>query len=249
MFTWWSIWGRDSTLIQCMDYCSLWKQRFVRCKLWTFSFPTSKIKISCECYDLVYLSSRQAGHRIGEHLERLIPLIIRFCRVEDDELREYCIQAFESFVRKCPHEITRHIDAVRYIDSSLLKFWEKHSFKSAFWISWRERKHCSLWVWSFLNRSSYNVNKRSICIVFHNGIQPFSSFTENVSIFIENYFNSVKPIVHLCHWICKSRFLHITLSRLLTYAWNTSSTIRITIMMMMTMRTTWKQKKMMKMGQ
>ena len=58
----------------------------------------------------VYISSsRQAGHRVGEHLERLIPLIIRFCRVEDDELREYCIQAFESFVRKCPKEISPHI--------------------------------------------------------------------------------------------------------------------------------------------
>lgn len=37
----------------------------------------------------------------GEHLEKIIPLIVRYCNVEDDELREYCFQAFESFVRRC----------------------------------------------------------------------------------------------------------------------------------------------------
>lgn len=73
--------------------------------------------------------SRQAGHRIGEafqgvsnhvpslrviwilkvklfcvsageYLEKIIPLVVKFCNVDDDELREYCIQAFESFVRR-----------------------------------------------------------------------------------------------------------------------------------------------------
>ncbi|KAF1503523.1 Cullin-associated NEDD8-dissociated protein 1, partial [Megadyptes antipodes antipodes] len=63
--------------------------------------------------------SRQAGHRIGEHLEKIIPLIVRYCNVEDDELREYCFQAFESFVRRificrdrCPKEIDPHIPNV-----------------------------------------------------------------------------------------------------------------------------------------
>ncbi|XP_054693741.1 cullin-associated NEDD8-dissociated protein 1-like isoform X5 [Grus americana] len=56
--------------------------------------------------------SRQAGHRIGEHLEKIIPLIVQYCNVEDDELREYCFQAFESFVRRCPKEIDPHIPGV-----------------------------------------------------------------------------------------------------------------------------------------
>ncbi|XP_019360212.1 PREDICTED: cullin-associated NEDD8-dissociated protein 1-like isoform X1 [Gavialis gangeticus] len=56
--------------------------------------------------------SRQAGHRIGEHLEKIIPLIVQYCNVEDDELREYCFQAFESFVRRCPKEIGPHIPSV-----------------------------------------------------------------------------------------------------------------------------------------
>ncbi|KFQ56748.1 Cullin-associated NEDD8-dissociated protein 1 [Nestor notabilis] len=63
--------------------------------------------------------SRQAGHRIGEHLEKIIPLIVQYCSVEDDELREYCFQAFESFVRRificcdrCPKEMDPHIPNV-----------------------------------------------------------------------------------------------------------------------------------------
>ncbi|XP_008945811.1 PREDICTED: cullin-associated NEDD8-dissociated protein 1-like, partial [Merops nubicus] len=56
--------------------------------------------------------SRQAGHRLGEHLEKIIPLIVQYCNVEDDELREYCFQAFESFVRRCPKEMDPHIPNV-----------------------------------------------------------------------------------------------------------------------------------------
>ncbi|XP_020647066.2 cullin-associated NEDD8-dissociated protein 1 [Pogona vitticeps] len=56
--------------------------------------------------------SRQAGHRIGDYLEKMIPLIVQYCNVEDDELREYCFQAFESFVRRCPKEIGPHLPSV-----------------------------------------------------------------------------------------------------------------------------------------
>uniref|UniRef100_A0A8D0CZ05 Cullin-associated and neddylation-dissociated 1 n=2 Tax=Sander lucioperca TaxID=283035 RepID=A0A8D0CZ05_SANLU len=56
--------------------------------------------------------SRQAGHRIGEYLEKIIPLVVKFCNVDDDELREYCIQAFESFVRRCPKEVYPHVSTV-----------------------------------------------------------------------------------------------------------------------------------------
>lgn len=36
----------------------------------------------------------------GEHLEKIIPMVVKFCNMEDDELRENCFQAFEAFVRK-----------------------------------------------------------------------------------------------------------------------------------------------------
>uniref|UniRef100_A0A3B1K374 Cullin-associated and neddylation-dissociated 2 (putative) n=1 Tax=Astyanax mexicanus TaxID=7994 RepID=A0A3B1K374_ASTMX len=55
---------------------------------------------------------RQGGHRVGEHLEKIIPLVVKFCSVEDDELRENCFQAFEAFVRRCPKEMSPHIPTV-----------------------------------------------------------------------------------------------------------------------------------------
>ncbi|KZC10543.1 PREDICTED: cullin-associated NEDD8-dissociated protein 1 [Dufourea novaeangliae] len=55
---------------------------------------------------------RQAGHRFGEQIERVMPLILQYSMDDDDELREYCLQAFESFVYRCPKEITPHINKI-----------------------------------------------------------------------------------------------------------------------------------------
>jgi hypothetical protein len=60
----------------------------------------------------ILFCSRQAGHRFGEHIERVMPLIVKYSREEDDELREHCLQAFEAFVHRCPKEITPHIHTV-----------------------------------------------------------------------------------------------------------------------------------------
>ena len=52
-----------------------------------------KAIICCYCCCCCLLNSRQAGHRVGEHLERIMPMIVQYSKVEnDDELREYCIQ-------------------------------------------------------------------------------------------------------------------------------------------------------------
>uniref|UniRef100_A0A1B6MPH3 Uncharacterized protein n=1 Tax=Graphocephala atropunctata TaxID=36148 RepID=A0A1B6MPH3_9HEMI len=55
---------------------------------------------------------RQAGHRFGEHIERVMPLLVRYSSKEDDELREYCLQACEAFVQRCPKEITPHTNTI-----------------------------------------------------------------------------------------------------------------------------------------
>jgi cullin-associated NEDD8-dissociated protein 1 len=49
---------------------------------------------------------------VGEHLEKVMPLVIKYSRVDDDELREYCIQALESFVRRCPKHVSPHIHTI-----------------------------------------------------------------------------------------------------------------------------------------
>lgn len=61
--------------------------------------------------------SRQAGHRFGDHLKDVMPLVAHFCKNDDDELREYCLQAFESFVRRCPKEIQPYVPDVSNLDS------------------------------------------------------------------------------------------------------------------------------------
>uniref|UniRef100_A0A8C7KAV0 Cullin-associated and neddylation-dissociated 1 n=1 Tax=Oncorhynchus kisutch TaxID=8019 RepID=A0A8C7KAV0_ONCKI len=71
------------------------------------SMSTTRTYIQC-----IAAISRQAGHRIGEYLEKIIPLVVKFCNIDDDELREYCIQAFESFVRRCPKEVYPHVGTV-----------------------------------------------------------------------------------------------------------------------------------------
>uniref|UniRef100_A0A8D3DEG0 TATA-binding protein interacting (TIP20) domain-containing protein n=1 Tax=Scophthalmus maximus TaxID=52904 RepID=A0A8D3DEG0_SCOMX len=72
--------------------------------------------------------SRQAGHRIGEYLEKIIPLVVKFCNIDDDELREYCIQAFESFVRRCPKEVYPHVPTVISICLRYLTYDPNYNF-------------------------------------------------------------------------------------------------------------------------
>ena len=39
---------------------------------------------------------RQAGHRFGDHVERVMPLIMQYARGEDDELKEHVLQVLTS---------------------------------------------------------------------------------------------------------------------------------------------------------
>lgn len=56
--------------------------------------------------------SRQAGHRLCNYIDRIMVLVNEFCQQDDDELREYCNQACEAFVQRCPEAITPHIKSV-----------------------------------------------------------------------------------------------------------------------------------------
>lgn len=59
--------------------------------------------------------SRQAGYRLCNHINRIMVLIQEFsARDDDDELREFCNQACEAFVQRCPEAIQPHIPLVTH---------------------------------------------------------------------------------------------------------------------------------------
>ncbi|KAK9878865.1 hypothetical protein WA026_003697 [Henosepilachna vigintioctopunctata] len=55
---------------------------------------------------------RQSGHKFGEYIEKFVPLILHCSSMDDEELREFSLQAFESFVTRCPKEVTPHIPSI-----------------------------------------------------------------------------------------------------------------------------------------
>lgn len=46
------------------------------------------------------------------HIVRVMELLFEFSQCDDDELREFCLQAFEAFVYHCPTDIRAHIPMV-----------------------------------------------------------------------------------------------------------------------------------------
>ncbi|KAF5283424.1 hypothetical protein FQA39_LY04800 [Lamprigera yunnana] len=73
----------------------------------TYCSPKSRTCIQC-----LAAVCRQSGHRFGEHIERFVPVILRYSYEDDDEIREFCLQAFEAFVQWCPKEVTPHLPAI-----------------------------------------------------------------------------------------------------------------------------------------
>ncbi|KAJ6648464.1 Cullin-associated NEDD8-dissociated protein 1 [Pseudolycoriella hygida] len=55
---------------------------------------------------------RQSGYRLCSHIDRAMNMLTEFSNQEDDELREYCLQACEAFVYRCPEAIASHIPVV-----------------------------------------------------------------------------------------------------------------------------------------
>jgi len=72
---------------------------------------------------------RQAGHRFGENVERVVPSLIQFINVDDDELREFCLQAFEALVQKCPKEMASHIGSLTKICLDLLAYDPNYNYE------------------------------------------------------------------------------------------------------------------------
>ncbi|KAG1370006.1 hypothetical protein COCNU_15G003720 [Cocos nucifera] len=59
--------------------------------------------------------SRSVGYRFGPHLGETVPLLIDYCTSAsetEEELREYSMQALESFLLRCPRDISSYCDDI-----------------------------------------------------------------------------------------------------------------------------------------
>jgi cullin-associated NEDD8-dissociated protein 1 len=64
------------------------------------------------CIQAIGIICKQAGHRFRDHVNKIVPLIFKHASKEDEELREQCLQAFESIVSKCGKEASSHISDI-----------------------------------------------------------------------------------------------------------------------------------------
>lgn len=55
---------------------------------------------------------RQSGHRLSRHIDEIMALLNQYSSREDDELREFCLQACEAFIYRCPEAIAPHIPGI-----------------------------------------------------------------------------------------------------------------------------------------
>ncbi|XP_068647216.1 cullin-associated NEDD8-dissociated protein 1 [Aristolochia californica] len=69
--------------------------------------------------------SRAVGYRFGPHLGDTVPLLITYCANAsevDEELREYSLQALESFLLRCPRDISAYCDEILNLTLEFLSY-------------------------------------------------------------------------------------------------------------------------------
>lgn len=82
---------------------------------------SEKLRTLVQCAGVL---SRYNTARLGKHLAQVIPTIANYTAKadEDDELREICLQALESFVLRCPNEISPFINDITKLALEYVKY-------------------------------------------------------------------------------------------------------------------------------
>ncbi|XP_024967052.1 cullin-associated NEDD8-dissociated protein 1 isoform X1 [Cynara cardunculus var. scolymus] len=69
--------------------------------------------------------SRAVGYRFGPHLGDTVPILIQYCMnasENDEELREYSLQALESFLLRCPRDIFSYCNEILQLTLEYLSY-------------------------------------------------------------------------------------------------------------------------------
>ncbi|KAK2661463.1 hypothetical protein Ddye_000037 [Dipteronia dyeriana] len=69
--------------------------------------------------------SRAVGYRFGPHLGDTVPVLISYCTSaseNDEELREYSLQALESFLLRCPRDISSYCYQILHLTLDYLSY-------------------------------------------------------------------------------------------------------------------------------
>ncbi|XP_077231558.1 cullin-associated NEDD8-dissociated protein 1-like [Tasmannia lanceolata] len=85
----------------------------------------SKPEMTRSNIQMIGALSRAVGYRFGPHLSETVPLLIDYCTSAsevDEELREYSLQALESFLLRCPRDISSFCDDILHLTLEFLSY-------------------------------------------------------------------------------------------------------------------------------
>lgn len=83
----------------------------------------TKSEITRTNIQMIGALSRAVGYRFGPHLGDAVPILINYCNnasENDEELREYSLQALESFLLRCPRDISSYCDQILHLTLEFL---------------------------------------------------------------------------------------------------------------------------------
>eukprot|EP00854_Cymbomonas_tetramitiformis_P027737 gene27737-34245_t len=86
---------------------------------------TKKPDITRTYVQMIGALSRSVGYRFGKYLPAVVPVLMEYCNAAaegDDEMRENVLQGLESFVLRCPREVTPFLEAILAICLEYLKY-------------------------------------------------------------------------------------------------------------------------------
>nr|GMD40784.1 cullin-associated NEDD8-dissociated protein 1 [Ipomoea batatas] len=86
---------------------------------------SSKPEMTRTNIQMIGALSRAVGYRFGPHLADTVPILINYCTTaseNDEELREYSLQALESFLLRCHRDISPYCDQILHLTLEFLSY-------------------------------------------------------------------------------------------------------------------------------